>query len=294
MTPSMSISVFKIFRLFRLERALALGFQWASSIMYFIKKRNIIVRTKTNSDKFQEAIEFCQGIINDIPYDQLVDVMWDFNFPKEVITWTQSEFGGMIGHVHGITSDDTKSANVMINFINDIASLQHVMTPTRGTNILDLFFTNDHHLVQGVKILRNSTVSDCDSIYTTTNLVKTNIRCNANSTTNKTPFDCFNFPEADWDRVRLALAQSDMEEIVKSAKTLDQALELLIEELIVSLKKAEVPEKKPPPKIKFPGIGEDFSIAEVNCLVIRQLKRTTSVLRAEKINGDPLIGVTNN
>ena len=30
----------------------------------------------------------------------------------------------------------------MINFMNDIASVQHVMTPTRGTNILDLFFTS--------------------------------------------------------------------------------------------------------------------------------------------------------
>ena len=49
--------------------------------------------------------------------------MGDFNFPKEVITWTQSEFGGMVGHVHGVHSDDTKSANAMINFMNDIASV---------------------------------------------------------------------------------------------------------------------------------------------------------------------------
>ena len=62
-----------------------------------------------------------------------------FNFHKEVITWTQSEFEGMIGHVHDISSDDTKSANVIINFMNDIALVHHVMIPTRGTNIVDLF-----------------------------------------------------------------------------------------------------------------------------------------------------------
>ena len=78
---------------------------------------------KTNPDKFQEAIDFCQKIINDLPDDQLLAAMGDFNFPKEVITWTHFEFGGMVGHVHGITSDDTKSANVMINFMNDIASV---------------------------------------------------------------------------------------------------------------------------------------------------------------------------
>ena len=103
---------------------------------------------KTNPDKFQEAIDFCQGIISDLPNDQLSAVMGDFNFPKELITWTQSEFGGMVGHVHGVSGDDTKSANVMINIMNDIASVQHVMTPTRDTNIHVLFFTNDNQLVE--------------------------------------------------------------------------------------------------------------------------------------------------
>ena len=129
--------------------------------------------------------------------------MEDFNFPKEVITWTQSEFGGMVGQYHGITSDYTKSANVMVNFMNDIASVQHVMTPTRGTNVLDLFFTNDNQLVENVEILRDTTVSDNDSIHITTNLVKSNIRCKSNVlSNNKTTFNYFNFQKADWERVR--------------------------------------------------------------------------------------------
>ena len=90
---------------------------------------------------------------------------------------------------------------------------------------------------KNVEILRNTTVPDHYSIYITTNLVESNIRCNANPSTNKSQFDCFNFQKADWERVRLALAESDLEEIIKSAKTLDQALELLINELIASLKK---------------------------------------------------------
>ena len=68
--------------------------------------------------------------------------------------------------------------------------------------------------------------------------VKLNILGNAQPSTNKTPFDCFNFQKADWEKVRLALAESDLEEIVKSAKTLDQALELPVNELIASLKKS--------------------------------------------------------
>ena len=189
----------------------------------------------------------------------------------------------MVGHVHGITSDDTKSVNVMVNFMNDSASVQHVLTPTRGTNILRLFFTNDNHLVENVETLRNTTVSDHDSIYITTNLVKTNIRCNSNPFTNKIPFDSFNFQKADWEKVRLALAESDLDEIVKSAKTLDQALEQLIKELIVSLKKAEVPEKKPPPKNKIPR--DRRRLFNCRSKLLKQLKKTTSELKAEKING---------
>ena len=236
---------------------------------------------KTSPDIFQEAIDFCQGIINDLPNDQLLAIMGDFNFPKEVITWTQSEYGGMVGHVHGINSDDTKSANVMINFMNDIASVQHVMSPTRGANTLDLFFTNDNQLVDSVEILRNKTVSDHDSIYITTNLVKSNINCNSCPSTNNTPFDNFNYQKADWERVRSALRQSDLEEIVKSAKTLDQALELLINEFIVSLKKAEVPEKKLPPKNKIPR--DRRRLFSCRSKLLRQLKKTTSEFKAEKI-----------
>ena len=92
--------------------------------------------------------------------------------------------------------------------------------------------------MENIEILRNTAVSYHDSIYITTNLVKSKIRCNANPSTNKTTFYCFNFQKSDWERVRLALTESDLEEIVKSAETLDQALELLIKELIVSLKKA--------------------------------------------------------
>ena len=238
---------------------------------------------KTNPDKFQEAIDFCQGIINDLPNDQLLAVMGDFNFPKEVITRSQSEFGGMVGHIHGITSDDTKSANVFINLRNDIASVQHVMTPTRGTNILDLFFTNDNHLVENVESIRNTTVSNHDSIYITTNIEKSNIRCNADPCINKTPFDCFNSQKADWERVRLALAESDLEKIVKSAKTLDQAVELMIKELIVILKKAEMPEKKPSPKNKIPR--DRRRLFNSRSKLLKQLKRTTSELKAEKIKG---------
>ena len=61
---------------------------------------------KTNSEKIQEAIDFCQVIIDDPLNDQLFAMMWDFNFPKEVITWTQPELGGIVGHGHGIHSDD--------------------------------------------------------------------------------------------------------------------------------------------------------------------------------------------
>ena len=157
------------------------------------------------------------------------------------------------------------------------------MTPTKGTNIFKLLLTNDSHLMENIEILRNTTVSDHDSIYIATNLVKSNIRCNANPSTNKTTFDCFNFQKADWERVRLALAESDLEEIVKDAKTLDQALELLIKELIVSLKKSEVPEKKPPPKNKIPR--DRRRLFNSRSKLLKQVKKTTSELKAEKING---------
>ena len=78
----------------------------------------------------------CQNQLYFGPNDQILVIMGGFKFPKEVTTWAQPEFEGMVGHVFGIMNDDTKSANVMINFMNDTARVQHDMTSTMGTNIL--------------------------------------------------------------------------------------------------------------------------------------------------------------
>ena len=64
---------------------------------------------------------------------------------------------------------------------------------------------------------------------------------------------------------------------------MDVSMELLIKELNVSLKKAEVPEKKPPPKNKIPR--DRRRLFNCRSKLLRQLKRTTSELKAEKING---------
>ena len=92
--------------------------------------------------------------------------------------------------------------------------------------------------------------------------------------------------------MRLALTESDLEEIVKSAETLDQALELLIKELIVSLKKAEVPYKKSPPKNKIPRDRRRL----FNCIskLLRQLKKGQLQNLKQKRSKNPLIGLIDN
>ena len=73
------------------------------------------------------------------------------------------------------------------------------------------------------------------------NLVKTNFRCNANPSTNKTPFDHFNFQKADWEKVRLALAESDLEEIVEVCPMLRSVLNpKLYSKLLLDLTEVEI------------------------------------------------------
>ena len=69
----------------------------------------------------------------------------DFNLP--IIEWPSGEIRG--GHAYMRVQ-----AQVLLEFSNNHMMEQCILEPTRGHNILDLFFANDHELVTG------STVSD--------------------------------------------------------------------------------------------------------------------------------------
>ena len=93
------------------------------------------------SSSFSAALQFLRRNLDMNP-DTDMFITGDFNFP--VINWETLTIGGR-------TADNTKSAQLLLDFMEQYFLEQMVFTPTRGQNILDLFMTNKTSLIGDVK-----------------------------------------------------------------------------------------------------------------------------------------------
>ena len=110
-------------------------------------------------EAFEEALEVCQKAINDVvdndPKTKDVLIMGDFNLP--FISWPKGEI-----YQKEVTrkSEEKQQAVKLLNFVERNFLQNYVTTATRGKNVLDLVFTNNHLLVNNYSTIVNKRMSD--------------------------------------------------------------------------------------------------------------------------------------
>ena len=208
---------------------------------------------KTTLEQFREVMDFCRDRVQHLPSNQLIITMGDFNFPKDVIAWAKSEFGGTVATIKGEKSESSKSAEILLDFTTDLGMVQQVEKPTRDRNILDLLFVNDNAMINSTKVLKNRTISDHDCIIANTNIIKGCKKSITYENCSASPMNCYNFNKADWDKVRKTINEAKLvDKLSNENLTLDQKVELLYDEIINCCKSAGIPVKKGPPKHEIP------------------------------------------
>ena len=97
-----------------------------------------------NLDKFVEALSWIRKYFRDNA-DELKDthisLMGDFNFPKNIVEWKDSQHGLIADYSPGI-SIQKRAFEHLLELTEEYQLEQVVNQPTRGKNILDLIFTN--------------------------------------------------------------------------------------------------------------------------------------------------------
>ncbi len=205
--------------------------------------------------KLDEALS---GLPNPVPD---VSVCGDLNFPAGVIQWGMDENGDpqptVLPHRNTDSEDfyqERRQAELLLNLMA-VHNLQQVVdTNTHGQELLDLFFTNNHHLVHHVSTESWPTVTDHDIVKITVNykLGRNNSQRSQesdNSTSGR--YKRLHFPEAQWEEINTTLAALDwspMEEMEPAAGLCwfhEQVLGVL-EELVPTR------DKKAPPKHHIP------------------------------------------
>ena len=110
-------------------------------------------------EAFEEALNVCQKAINDVtdsdPKVKDIVILGDFNLP--FISWPKGEI-----YQKEVTrkSGEKQQAAKLVSFVERNFLENYVNTATRGNNILDLVFTNNHLLVNSYTTTVNKKMSD--------------------------------------------------------------------------------------------------------------------------------------
>ena len=144
--------------------------------------------------------ELCNCIELLLPQCGSAIITGDFNLPD--IVWSPSS---------AIRCCSYACPGIFLNFVYKHSFNQLVQTPTRLANILDLVLSNDDTLVTNVCVKPSFSTSDHDSVHF--NIVYRNRPVNNVLQQRSTKFD---FNKADWDSIRLFLAEYDFYELFNS------------------------------------------------------------------------------
>lgn len=155
--------------------------------------------------QFQPVITKLNSVLESLsnPMPELV-VVGDFNLPH--VCWQK------LKTTHGGTNQDKIQAELLFTFTEQWCLNQIIDAPTRGTNILDLIFTNNDELIHGLNIEKNI-LSDHNLIRITSNIWETETHKASGETIGNTTTDFgdLNFFSArtDWTNIARELGEID-------------------------------------------------------------------------------------
>ena len=179
---------------------------------------------KATVESFKEALAISQKAIDDVTDADIKvkDILHfgDFNLP--CISWPSGKI-----YEKGVTqkSKEKQQAEMLVNFVENNFMENYIHTATRGKNILDLVFTNNHQLVNNYTTTVNNKFSDHNLLTVELNFSYNTERKSTKSinpmTTNIYEYDLKNATINDWNRFDKVLAEisKDFETETKESDT---------------------------------------------------------------------------
>ena len=169
--------------------------------------------------KFTEALSHIRQYLSE-KAEELeqthITLMGDFNFPKKIVNWRESDLGLVADFTEG-EDIQKKAFDLLIQLTDEYQMEQLVSQPTRGRNILDLVFSNQSHLFGDCYTTALKPLSDHK-------LVNFNMTNPTTIRDQNAPLQChhnipviatFNFGNADKESLQKRLKEANWKEILK-------------------------------------------------------------------------------
>ena len=171
---------------------------------------------------FKLMIDEVKKIFNDLERPDPT-ILWtgDFNFP--FVQWKECTSGGCTWDFNpnvNASVDEKEQFKYVMNICGNFNLIQTVDEPTRGTNTLDLIFTNELDLFSSREV-SHSALSDHYFIEITTTIQTDNVMETENSIKNKKGLRELNFfsNKVKWDEIKKELLNINWRDLLKDKDT---------------------------------------------------------------------------
>ncbi|XP_076045726.1 uncharacterized protein LOC143027968 [Oratosquilla oratoria] len=188
----------------------------------------------------------------------------DFNFP--FIKWPD-------GIIAGAPQSDKVRAEKVLHLTNSMFLMQVINTPTRGNNILDLFFINNRDAISSY--MTNNTISDHSLITITTNYTLPDSPIDKSIPPMSNPFSKFNFfnSNINWNEVNSCLSNLNWDTLLQGNDP--NVLLNSFLEIILTVCEDKIPKRRSLTSRKS-NIPKDRKILMKRTSLTQQLMKTTN------------------
>ena len=208
--------------------------QALSCTLTTLKLSIIVLYRPPNADisSFNEALKFISSKTDSLPHNFQTIMCGDFNFPH--IDWELGEL------MVGMSQYANISAQKLIDFSNYNMFSQYVKCPTRGNNILDLFFTGNPFMVINSAV-KSTSMSDHNLVELVL-VLSTVPFCHASESHDDGGFRGLDFAKADFNVLNDTLREVDWAGVFHGLNL--EEMPLVFTNLLLSVCKAKVPKKQ--------------------------------------------------
>ena len=175
-------------------------------------------------EKFEETIEVCQKAINDVSEKdpKIRDILQFGDYNLKCISWPNKKI--YVKNVEN-KSEEKQQAELLVKYVEESFMENYIYKATRGRNILDLVFSNNHLLINNYTITINNKLSDHNLITVKLNFSynqETKVKKVSNPYSTKIfEYETSNNDEATWrrfDAILMAITK-DFDDETKSVNT---------------------------------------------------------------------------
>ena len=186
------------------------------------------------TDSFNRLLQFVEKcVIEDADDTYQLSITGDLNFP--FINWESMTFE------RGASADSQQSAKAFLSITNRLMMTQYVTQPTRGSNILDIFSTNNENLVK-FSSTEDTSLSDHRLVRMSLDLSESIKPNPSHDLSHNEGFASLDFYKADYVNLNQAIAQVDWKSLQDRCS--DEEFPILFSKTLFQLCKNHVPRKK--------------------------------------------------